>query len=89
MDPNGGPATRGSQEPSGHPWHKGVALCFMLHLWGPFLTSLLPGSNTTFTALLGQMFILSGVPSNPGELMAMPGSDQAFPDPNSKRGIIA
>ena len=78
MDPNGGAAIRGSQEPSGHPRHKGVALapCSISGVLASGLTATL---TPTPQLCLSQMFILSGVPSNPGELMACLGLRPGLP----------
>lgn len=70
MDPNGGAATGGSQELSGHPWHKGAALapCCISGVLAAGLTATLAPTPPS-QLCLSQMFILSGVPSNSGELM--------------------
>lgn len=80
MDPNGGAATRGSQEPSGHPRHKGVALapcCISGVLASGLIATLTPTPPSQLC--LSQMFILSGVPSNPGELMVYLGLRPGLP----------
>ena len=80
MDPNGGAAIRGSQEPSGHPRHKGVALA-PCSIFGVLAFGLIATLTPTPPSqlCLSQMFILSGVPSNPGELMVYLGLRPGLP----------